>query len=180
MDNSFLIPKERGSLPAFAKVGSAITAMIAQYVLWHTWTREGGVSPPHLHILYVNHYIYIYIVYIIYSQLDLPPLKQNFWLRQCIYIYQLLYIYTVYTIYMLLDLAPPKQNFWLRQWFLYMIYVYKKNILLNKCYNSYTGVPRNFVWGGPNRAACKFYEQYIYILIPYWVALSVCLFVRPL
>ena len=25
----------------------------------------------------------------------------------------------------------------------------------------FTGVPRNFVWGGPNRAACKFYELYI-------------------
>ena len=24
------------------------------------------------------------------------------------------------------------------------------------------GVARNFVWGGPNRAACKLYELYIY------------------
>ena len=27
------------------------------------------------------------------------------------------------------------------------------------------GVARNFVWGGPNRAACKLYEHYIYIYI---------------
>ena len=46
--------------------------------------------------------------------------------------------------------------------------------------NEHRDAVSNFAWGGPNRAACKFYELYIYIQIPYWVALSVCLSVRPL
>ena len=29
----------------------------------------------------------------------------------------------------------------------------------------YIGVARNFVWGGPNRAACKLYKLYLYIII---------------
>ena len=52
-------------------------AAIIRYVLWHAWNQEGGVHPPHIYInylcIYIQGYIYLYIVHTIYTLLDLAP-----------------------------------------------------------------------------------------------------------
>ena len=47
----------------FAKVESAISTAVARYVLWHTWTREGGIRSPHLYIyIYVSQLLNVYML----------------------------------------------------------------------------------------------------------------------
>ena len=37
------------------------------------------------------------------------------------------------------------------------------------CLGTSIGLARNFVWGGPNRAAYKFYKLYTYIIIDIYI-----------
>ena len=43
---------------------------------------RGSSEPTPPTYIYISIIIYIYIVYKIYTQVDLAPPKQNFWLRQ--------------------------------------------------------------------------------------------------